>query len=382
MRTPSALLVLALAAPLVGAVACEDKKPSSETSRADGGADKADKYASADPKLEKAIKAAAAAAASASAAETSGPPPTGIFEAGIADKRHPKGVPTKVDMVSDGADPKVSFAVAGDGGAEGAHASSYGPAMLELAMSLGPRVAMPTVDFVTVIGPGKKDDGGTDWLVGSVVKALPAQQQLAQLPPGLDKDIASLQGSELRVKVTADGLESDVLTALSKNAKAELSRVAQSATEALVFATVPLPPKPCGVGGQWISETRMPLSGVDVIAYRAFRVKSIDGARVSLTMDVKAYAATRDVNMEGVPKGGTFEEFEAQSQGNLELVRGESLARKAEIQQRVVMIFSGPGGIQPPQQQGQPPGNVMTAQISSQSTFVRGEDLREAMKKP
>jgi hypothetical protein len=46
------------------------------------------------------------------------------------------------------------------------------------------------------------------------------------------------------------------------------------------------------------------------------------------------------------------------------------------------MIFAGPGGIQPPQQQGQPPGNMMTAQISSQATFVRGDDLREAMKKP
>ncbi|MGD0527731.1 MAG: hypothetical protein ABSE49_21540 [Polyangiaceae bacterium] len=375
MRTPSALLLLALAAPL--AVACEDKKPSTETAHADAAAG-ADKYASADPKLEKAMKAAA----SASAEEASGPPPTGIFEAGIADKRHPKGVPTKVDMVSEGSDPKVSLAVGGEGGADAAHASSYGPAVLELAMSLGPRVAMPTVDFGMVMGPGKKDEGGTDWLVASVVKTSPAKQQLAQLPPGLDKDIATLQGSELRVKVTADGRESDVVTALSKGAKAELTRIAQSAAEGLVFATVPLPPKPCGVGGQWISETRMPLSGVDVIAYRAYRVKSIDGDRVSLSLDVKAYAATRDVNMEGVPKGGTFEQFEAQSQGELELVRGESFARKADVQQRVVMIFSGPGGIQPPQQQGQPPGNIMTAQISSQTTLVRGDDLREAMKKP
>jgi hypothetical protein len=215
-----------------------------------------------------------------------------------------------------------------------------------------------------------------------VVKASPAKQQMAQLPPGLDKEIASLQGTQVRVKVTPDGRESDVLTELSKTAKAELARLAQNAAEALVFATVPLPPKPVGVGGQWIAETRMPLSGLDVLAYRAYRVKSIDGDRVHVTLDVKAYAAGKDVNIEGVPKGATFEQFEAQSQGELELVRGESLARKSDVQQRVVMIFAGPGGMQPPAQPGQPPGNMLTAQLSTQATFVRGEDLRTVLKQP
>lgn len=377
MRTSSALLLLALAVPLAGAVACEDKKPSSDAPRADASAG-TDKYASADPKLEKAMKAAAAAA-SASAAASSGPPPTGIFEAAVADQRHPKGVPTRVDMVSEGADPKISLALSGDAGAA---SSSYGPAVLELAMELGPRLAMPTVDFGMVLGPGKKEDGGADWLVAAVVKTSAAKQQLAQLPPGLDKDIASLQGTAIRIKVTPDGRESDVVTELSKGAKAELARVAQNAAEALVFATVPLPPKAVGIGGQWIAETRMPLSGLDVIAYRAYKVKSVDGERVHLTVDVKAYATSRDASIEGVPKGATFEQFEAQGQGELEVVRGESLARKSDVQQRIVMVFAGPGGIQPPQQQGQPPGNMMTAQISSQATFVRGDDLREAMKKP
>jgi hypothetical protein len=156
----------------------------------------------------------------------------------------------------------------------------------------------------------------------------------------------------------------------------------QSASEALVFATVPLPPKPVGVGAQWIAETRMPFSGLDVLAYRAYRVKSLEGDRIHLTLDVKAYAVGRDLNIQGVPKGATFEEFDAQSQGELELVLGESLARKSDIQQRVVMIFAGPGGPQAPQQPGQPPGNMLTAQVTSQVTLVRGEDLRAAMKEP
>jgi hypothetical protein len=66
----------------------------------------------------------------------------------------------------------------------------------------------------------------------------------------------------------------------------------------------------------------------------------------------------------------------------MELVRGETLARKSDVQQRVVLVFAGPGGAQAPSQPGQPPGNMMTAQIQMQGTFVRGEDLRAAARRP
>jgi hypothetical protein len=213
-----------------------------------------------------------------------------------------------------------------------------------------------------------------------VKQATLARQQPGQLPPGAEKDIASLQGTQIRIKLTPEGKESTLIMQLGKTAKPELDRLAQNAAEALVFATVPLPSKPLGVGAQWIAETRMPLSGIDVVAYRAYRIKSIEGDRVHLTLDVKAYAAGRDVEMAGVPKGATLEQFEAASQGELELVRGESVARKSDVQQRIVLVFAGEGGIKPPQQPGQQPGNMMTAQLTEQATFVRGEDLRAAMR--
>jgi hypothetical protein len=56
------------------------------------------------------------------------------------------------------------------------------------------------------------------------------------------------------------------------------------------------------------------------------------------------------------------------------------VARKSEVQQRVVLIFAGPGGLQAPQQPGAPPGNMLTAQIQSQATLLRGDDLRAALK--
>jgi hypothetical protein len=237
------------------------------------------------------------------------------------------------------------------------------------------------VDYGLSLGPAKKDDGGPDWLVADVKRAAPSKA-LGQAPPGMDKDIALLEGSEIRIQLTPDGRESDLQTRLGKSGQADLDRIAQSAAEALVFSIVPLPPKPVGVGAQWIAETRMPLSGLDVIAYRAYRVKSIDGDRLHLTLDVKAYAASKDLQLAGVPKGATLEQFDALCQGEMELVRGETVARKSDVQQRAVMVFAGPGGAQQPTQPGQPVGNMLTAQVQMQATLVRGEDLRAAARRP
>jgi hypothetical protein len=366
-------LALVVAAALLGA-ACEEKKPSSDSPRPDASAG-IDKYATADPKLERALQAAA----SASGSSENAPPPDGVFPAGAADRRHPQGTPTTVDVVADGSEPRVALVPERGASPDAPRASPYGPAVLELALQLGPRTAMPTTDLRLALGPAKKDEGGSDWLVVDVKKALPAKQQLGQLPPGTDKEIATLEGTQIRVQVTPDGRESDLRTLLGKGSRPELARLAQSASEALILVTVPLPQKPVGVGAQWIAETRMPLMGQDAIAYRAYRVKSIDGERLHLTLDVKAYAASAEPLLPGVPSGSRVAQFGADAHGEMDLARGESVARKADIQERVVMVFEAPGAPQAPTQPGQPPGNMLTAQFQSQATFARGEDLRAAI---
>jgi hypothetical protein len=359
------------------AVGCEEKKPSSEAPTPD--ASRAlDKYATADPKLAKVLQTGADAAAA-----DKGPPPDGVFPPGAADLRHPKGAPTKVDFVSDGAEPRVNLAGDADRAADGARARLYGPAALELGLQMGPRMAMPTIDFVLSLAPGRGDDGGADWLIADVKKATPAKRQPGQLPPGTDKDIATLDGTSFRIRIMPDGRTGDFQAQLAKAAHSDLDRLAMSAAEALVLATVPLPTRPVGAGALWIAETRMPLSGLDVVAYRAYRVKDIDADRVRLSLEVKAYAADKDAQLPGVPKGATLAQFDSQAGGELELVRGEPLARKSDIQERVVMLFQGPGSAQLPSSSGGPvPGNILTAQLQSQATFVRGEDLRVTARQP
>jgi streptogramin lyase len=91
---------------------------------------------------------------------------------------------------------------------------------------------------------------------------------------------------------------------------------------------------------------------------------------------VKAYAADRDTQIEGVPKGATLEQFDAQAQGEIEVVRGEIVARRLDSEQRLVMVFRAPGGDKPEAPQGRPEGNMLTAQLGGQARLARGEDLR------
>jgi hypothetical protein len=372
-------LLVVLAAPL--GAACESKPKSSAP--AGDAAVTVDKFVTADPKLEKALKAAASAAP-----DDKGPPPNGVFAAGVADKRHPKATPTTVEMVSDGTEPRVL--IAGPGDAE--RGGSSGPAGLEIAAQMGARSALPTVDFSLVLGPAKKDDGGAEWLVGDIKKSVPAREQFGELPEGTDKEIAKLVGTQLRVKTGADGLASDVAVVLSKTAPTDLAQLAQNGVAALQLSTVAPPPKAVGVGAQWIAETRMELAGIEVIAYRAYRVKSVTGDRLRISMDLKGYATTADQLLTGVPKGANLIQLNAEGQGEMEVVKGELVARKADIQQRMVMVFQVPSttGGAPTDPFGQggsdqddkkpPAGSAMTAQIVTQATLVRGDDLRAALK--
>jgi|GEM_PF-644734 hypothetical protein len=351
----------------VAGLGCEQKAPT-EAAKADAGNDK---YVTADSKLTKALQAAA----SSGPAADKGPPPEGVFAVGAADQRHRRGAPTKVELINDGAEPKISLGGGPDAGAASL-ASSLGPAVLELGLQMGPRVALPTVDLALVLTAAKGAEGEAPTLVGDVKQALPAKDQPGELPPEAEHEIGTLASTQVVLQLTADGRESDATFKLSKGAPVDLDRFGELAAQTLVLATVPQPPGPVGVGAQWIGETRMAWSGVDVLAYRAFRVKSIDGARLTLTIDVKAYAADPNTEIQGVPKGATLEQFDGQAQGEMQVVRGEVLARSLNLDQRVVMIFRAPSTEPAQPLPGRPEGNMLTAQLGGQAKMVRGEDLR------
>jgi hypothetical protein len=319
-----------------------------------------------DPKLEKALASATDAGA---AKDDKGPPPGGIFAPGAADALHAKGVPTKVEMGLEGAEPRITLGPsAGDGGAA-AKPSGGGPARLVVATSMGRGLAMPTLEL-TLANSGASD---TAPFIGEVKKVSAARDQ--RLPEGMEAELNKLVGSELRFKMKLDGRTDDPSVKLAKNAIPDLERLLTNAVEALMLAAVPAPPKPVGVGGVWMAETRTTWTGLDAVMYRAYKIKSIEGDKVSITFDAKQYAASRDVNLAGVPKGATLQQFEAAAKGEMELSKNDLMAKSMDLVQQTVMLFDAgdvPGQPPPPKnQKGEPQRNMATAQLQTEAKLVR-----------
>ena len=187
---------------------------------------------------------------------------------------------------------------------------------------------------------------------------------------------------------------SEAALKLAKTASTGSSeRLAQNALESLILATVPLPTKPVGVGAQWIAETRMPMAGLDVVANMR-TVTTMTGDRVHLSLQVKGYSKSRDPSFQ-VSEGRRSFRSVRRLQGEME----SSGVRCSPAQVRRHRVAArpwssrpraAPRGADPQPEQldcaGIRPACQLaastTAQIQSQATLVRGEDLRAAMTRP
>src|SRR4051812_12110885 len=111
MKSPSirpALVLCAVALASALAFGCDKKEKEhdaeGEKAAADAGSSKASQVAADEPDLARAMNSVAAARANPSAGSAGGPPPTGIFGPGEADKAAAKGAPASLTVGSEGSE--------------------------------------------------------------------------------------------------------------------------------------------------------------------------------------------------------------------------------------------------------------------------------------
>lgn len=322
---PAALCVLLLAG-------CDEKKPAPASHGAEAIKEKDSALGAEDPKLSAALAAAASAPAArrdgpGGNAGAAGPPADGVFAPGAADALMASGAEPKVELGSEGDAPRVTLT--------GSTSSWKGKAKLTVATRIGASSALPTVDLLVSLGieaPKKDADAQSKQaILGDVQRSSLAAAQPGELPPEMAKEIANIKGTSLMLVASESGAGLLPAVKLSKDAKTEVTRIAEEAAEALFFLSVPPPPKPVGVGGAWISGTRQRIGGSDVISYRMFKVKSIQGSKVELTLEGRQYAASTEFSALGLPKTTTLQQLESVAKGELVLNVGESLAQQGTL---------------------------------------------------
>lgn len=312
--------------------ACKDEQTSN--AQRDAAANANEVQALNNPKLREAL-APPSASPSARAAED-GPPPNGVFEKGQADARHAKGAPVKIQIGGLGSDPKVQLGTS--------TAELKGPVKVTVGVKTGPRSALPNVDLTLAIKLEKPKDKLADGGVGAaaiiakVDKATLSASQPGQLPAGADKEIAKLAGSSMRIVPSANGGAEDIVLTVDKSVGAELKYVLFGAADSIFALYVPVPDKPVGVGAAWIAESRNSFSGVDLVAYRLYRVKSIDNGAATIDVEVRQYASSTQEQIEGLPPGG-LQQFDSTSHGHLKLNAGETFAAQGDTEQKRVMLL-------------------------------------------
>ncbi|HEY0466382.1 MAG TPA: hypothetical protein VGC79_19365 [Polyangiaceae bacterium] len=345
MNTPtirSALVLSAVALASALALGCDKKEKErdseSEQPASDAGASKASQVAADEPDLAKAMGSVAAARANPSAGGAGGPPPTGIFGPGEADKAAAKGAPASLTLGSDGSEPRVLLGAPPKPGLKRV-------GTVDLATQSDPQQGAIPIQFAITLNalkpkteadakPKAEGTAGAEPLTQIVVKVTGAKINAPGVPADLANAVSKLKGARIEYQVGAAGTALNLRAEVPKGVDPGFKDAVQALSDLLVGVALPFPSKPVGLGGYWMVTSRDLLMGLDVVTYRLVKVEKIEGTLVSLSVNTKRYAASPAFEIEGLPPDApkTMAEFRSGGEGKISVAAGESLAKDGELQ--------------------------------------------------
>lgn len=336
---------------------CEKKPKTVEVS--DGGATRAH---SLNPALARAVKAAAGRKSAAHKAGRPGePPPSGIFAPGRADQLMPRGASAKITLGSQGVAPRVDLT------AMQPKPGFAKKAAVEFTLRNGAR-GLPPLDFSLGLSvsraPAAKAPPGHPAPVKMTVRVDAAKFNAeVAVPAQLQQAVAKLHGGHIDYEIGANGAGSGLHYTLAKNAPQLDEVMLRSLSEGFATLALPYPDKPVGKGAFWMATTRETVAGVDVVAYHLVKVESVDGKKVELNIDTKRYAANHRIDQSELSPGlgkVKLTDFESDSNGTLDLVKGVPMPVGAELQQVLQAGVSA----------SSKPGQKLALQSSSKFVFT------------
>ncbi|MEO6600180.1 MAG: hypothetical protein ABIQ16_09935 [Polyangiaceae bacterium] len=316
---------------LVGCDKKETPRDSEDESAADGGKGKSrpSKAATDEPDLAQAMENVAADRAPTMGGTAGGPPPSGIFAPGEADKAAAKGSAATFALGGEGSEPRVLL---GPGPKPGSKRSGT----VELATQSDPQQGAIPIQFTVTVEaqkPKAEGDAGVS-LTTVVTKVTGAKVNAPGVPAELLAAVGKLKGSSVQYQVGADGVAANVHSEIPKGVDPGFRDPVQALSDLLVGLALPYPTKPVGVGAFWMVTTRDVVMGLDVVSYRLVKVEKVEGNVVSLSLNTKRYAASASFELEGLPPDApkTMSEFRAQSEGKLTLAAGDPFPKSSEVQ--------------------------------------------------
>lgn len=318
--------------PLLGCEKKDAQRSEQESAAADAGASKAkaSKSETDDPDLARALGSVASARPQTGESAAGGPPPNGIFGPGEADKAAAKGGPAALTLGSDGAEPRVQLGPAPKPGAKRS-------GTIDLTSQSDPQQGGIPMQFALTLEafkPKAEADAGASAPTQVVAKVTGAKINAPGVPAEFLAKVAKLKGARVEYQVGADGAASNARVEFPKGLDSGLREFVQALSDLLLGVAVPFPSKPVGVGAYWMVTSRDVLMGLDVVSYRLVKVEKVEGGVVSLSLNIKRYAASPAFEIDGLPPDApkVMAEFRGQSEGKLSVAVGEAFPMSGEVQ--------------------------------------------------
>ena len=324
----------------VAVVACEDKTAQKPAETTDAGPGKSVSHG--DKRITDALKAEGSAAAK------QGPPETGVFPPGGADKEMKMGDPPRLVMGLPGSSPQVQLTP------PPAKPAKRLEGKVEVAIQTGPRSAMPTVELGLTTEPGDKAEPvapGASLLLVKAISAKPASEQPGQLPPGADKQIGKIRGSRFKVELLPNNAGHVTAIEPSKDLDESLALVLRAASDVFDFAFQPVPTVPVGKDGFWMVESRESFIGLDAIVYRMYKVLEAKPDSVTLDVNVRRLVSPGQIAFPGVPPHHV-EEFNDNVTGQIEVSPADTSSIHGNLTETLAAALT-PEGAAASAQQGQ-----------------------------
>jgi hypothetical protein len=345
MKTPTIRSALALSAvALAGALAlgCDkkEKQDSDENRASDAGASKASKVAADEPDLAKAMGSVASARANPAAGTAGGPPPTGIFGPGEADKAAAKGAKASLTVGSEGSEPRLLLGtplkpgIKRTGTVDVATQSDPQQGAIPIQFAVTLETLKPKADEAK---PKAEGDANALPLTQFVVKVTGAKINAPGVPADLANAVSKLKGARVEYQVGGDGTAVNVRSEVPKGVDPGFRDPVQALSDVLTGVTLPFPSKPVGLGGYWMVTSRDSVMGLDVVTYRLIKVEKIQGNVVDLSVNTKRYAASPAFDIEGLPPDAPkfMAEFRSGGEGKIAVAVGEALPKEGELQSMI-----------------------------------------------
>ncbi len=300
-----------------------------------------------DPALARAMATASGSAGTLPPGQASaGPPESGVFGPGEADRQLARGAPAKLTVGNLGSEPRVRLT-----GLPPAGKSSL---RVRVAAQRGNNQEVPVdVDLTLEVAGPRRSGAAVEGAAPSaaaapaglaVVARIAAAKVDATLVSSVSKEVeglvGKLKGSRIDFQLAPSGTGTAFAVTLAPAADPALGGVLNSLSDALALLTLPYPSEDVGVGAMWMATTREAVLGIDTVSYRLMKVRSIAADRVTLEVNSRRYAADARQVVPGITAQGAVElqQFKAEGSGVVEVSAARGIPDQGTVQHGLMAL--------------------------------------------